>query len=71
MFYGLGRKYIESRLHEMLPGTPYIMFEVARSNRLEDAITIKYIIWPLIMTLGSRSHKMLPSTLYVMWPIQV
>ena len=41
-------------------------FEVATSNRLGDAFTIKFNIRPLTLTLGSRSHKMLPSTLYIM-----
>ena len=46
-------------------------FEVARSNRLGDTFTRKYIIWPLTLTLRSRSHKMLPSTLHIMWPIKL
>ena len=47
---------------------PATKFEVARSNRLGDTFTRKYIIRSLTLTLGSRSHKMLPSNLYIMWP---
>ena len=50
---------------------PATKFEVARSYRLGDTSTRKYIIWSLTLTLVSRSHKMLPSTLYIMWPFQL
>ena len=42
-------------------------FEVATSNSLVgDAFTIKYIIYPLTLTLRSRSHETSPSTLFIM-----
>ena len=47
-------------------------FEVTTSKALGgEALTRKFNIWPLTLTLGSRSHKMLPNTLYIMWPIQL
>ena len=47
-------------------------FEVPTSYSLRgDAFTIKYILWPLNLTLESRLYKMLPSTLYIMWHMKL
>ena len=42
-------------------------FAVATSKGLGgDALTRKFNIGPLTLTLGSMSHEMLPSTLYIL-----
>ena len=69
----------DSRSHEMLPSTLYIMWPIQLQSLKLLRLTVKEeiqlqentLFWHLTLTFGSRSHEMLPSTLYIMWPIQL